>query len=253
MFQDAHIHLQNGGLQTAKILSDAREQRCGRFFCNGSAPSDWNEVRDLAASSGTIVPFYGVHPWYVDEARDGWDAALLERLKDPKARIGEIGLDSAKKELDINKQREVFSRQIDIAVETGRSFAVHCVHAWEMLVEELDMRKGKLPGFMIHWFSGSPEVARELVRRGAYLSFSPRLLYERAKRHRAAFDAVPLERILLETDYPYLPDAVSGDAETADKYFEWLKALYGIAAHLKSTDEESFIDKVWENGTIFLH
>lgn len=253
MLQDAHIHLQNASTEAMRIIDGASARDIGRFFCNGTAPSDWDDLSTLARSSEKVIPFYGVHPWYCAEADDGWDVALRQNLANPLACIGEIGLDSVHDGPGIIRQREIFTRQLDIAFEMKRPFAVHCVQAWDTLLEELRLRGAGGQAFMIHWFSGSPEIAAELVRRGAYLSFSPRLLYARAKKHRAAFDATPVERILLETDYPYLPDAVTDDIAPAEKYFEWLTALYGYSARLKSMDEKSFIDKVWENGTIFLH
>lgn len=252
MLQDAHIHLQSAGDEAEKIASLADGQGVGRFFCNGVSPSDWGRVRSLADSFKCVVPFFGVHPWYVDDAPQGWETELERYLESPNSRMGEIGLDGAKKDVDFSRQREIFAAQLDIAVRMKKSFTVHCVNAWDAFLEEIASR-GSDVSFMIHWFSGSAEVAEQLVARGAYISFSPRLLYERAKKHRAVFDAMPIDRILLETDYPYLPGMKEGEVVEASKYFEWLSALYGIAARLKNMDERELIDKVWDNGTIFLH
>lgn len=253
MLQDAHIHLQDRPEEAIEISAGALARGVGRFFCNGTSARDWPRVRELAASGDSIIPFFGVHPWYADKAAGRWDKALIGYLERPGSCIGEIGLDASKKNISFERQREVFTRQLDIAAELKKPFAVHCVQAWDALLGELRMRKDKKLSFMAHWFSGSPEVALELIKLDGYISFSPRLLYERALKHRSALAVTPVDRILLETDYPYTPDSVSAEAPGVSKYFEWLSSLYGIAARLKDMDEKRFEQKVWDNGTIFLH
>ncbi len=253
ILQDAHIHLQDSGAETEKILSAAKARRVGRFFCNGTSADDWPDVKSLAESHDEVIPFFGVHPWFADSTRSGWEDLLVKYLSLPGACVGEIGLDKSKTSVDFETQRRVFRRQLDIAVELNKPFAVHCVQAWDVLTEEIAARKYEDLRFMVHWFSGSPELAAGLIKLGAYISFSPRLLYERALKHRASFAATPADKILLETDYPYLPDAVEGQIEVAEKYFEWLGSLYGIASRLKNMDQEEFEQKVWGNGTVFLH
>lgn len=253
VLQDAHIHLHDGAREGKKILACAGEHGVGRFFCNSAAPADWPAVKRLSEASDRVVPFFGVHPWEADKVSDGWDSVLKDYLAYPEGCIGEIGLDATKKNVDIGVQLKIFSRQLDMAVELDKPFAVHCVQAWDILLEELGRRGGAGLKFMVHWFSGSPEVASELIKLGGYISFSPRLLYERAKKHRASFEACPSDRILLETDYPYMPDTFGGAAPEAAKYFEWLSSLYAFAAKLKNTAEADLAGKVWENGTVFLH
>ena len=253
MMQDAHIHLQDCPEEADKISAEAAGRRVGRFFCNGTSAQDWPKVMEMAGSYGNIIPFFGVHPWQADKTVEGWDKKLIGYLASDGSCIGEIGLDAAKKDIDLARQREVFTRQLDIAVEFNKPFAIHCVQAWDVLLEELRMRKDNKLSFMVHWFSGSPEIASELIRLGGYISFSPKLLYERALKHRASFSVTPVDRILLETDYPYTPNSGGPEKPEASKYFEWLSSLYGIAARLKNMDEKTFEQKVWDNGTVFLH
>lgn len=254
MLQDAHIHLQDAGTEGLRILREAPAARAGRFFCNGSSPSDWEEVRAIAESSEAAVPFYGVHPWYINEAGTGWEEKLREYLTPGRSCVGEIGLDKARGKADFDKQLHIFARQLDVASSLNKPFAVHCVQAWEALLAELARHGAKgLPPFIIHWFSGSPEVAAELVRLGAYISFSPRIMDEGPSRQRDSFARVPVERILLETDYPYMPGAKKGAAPTADGYFNMLRSLYSCAAGLKDIAGEVFENRIWDNGTVFVH
>lgn len=252
MLQDAHIHLQDARDEARHILDEAPGNGVGRFFCNGSAPSDWEEVRGLAGSHETVVPFFGMHPWHIDEAGEGWERRLEGYLEDGSSRVGEIGLDKARRGISFERQVEVFRAQLDIAARTGKPFAVHCVRAWDALLAELAARiAGRVP-FMVHWFSGSPETAAELVKAGAYISFSPRLLDESAEKQRAVFGRVPLDRILLETDYPYMPGVAAGETPAAEAYFAALRGLYESAALLKNMAADEFAGKVWDNGTVLV-
>lgn len=251
MLQDAHIHLQDAGEQARRILTAAAESGVGRFFCNAAALSDWEEVGALARDFESVVPFFGIHPWYAGGAPDGWDARLKERLQDKASRVGEIGLDKARRTVNFEKQTEIFRKQLDIAVQTKKPFAVHCVLAWETLIAELAGHvAGRVP-FIVHWFSGSPEMALELVKAGGYISFSTRLLDKGAQKHRASFDRVPIDRILLETDYPYMPDVKKGQIPGAEEYFAALTALYECASRLKGISADELARKVWNNGTVF--
>ena len=253
MLQDAHIHLQDSPEEADDISAEASGRNVGRFFCNGTSTQDWPGVMELAVSHDNIIPFFGMHPWYADQAVEGWDEALTGYLASKDARMGEIGLDAARKNVSFARQREVFARQLDIAVELGKPFTVHCVQAWDALLEELRARKDKKLSFMAHWFSGTPETASELIGLGGYISCSPRLLYDRALKHRSSFTAAPVDRILLETDYPYTPDPGAEGVKGTPGYFEWLSSLYGIAARLKNMEPKTFEQKVWDNGTVFLH
>lgn len=253
MLQDAHMHLQDAVTEARQILATAAKNGVGRFFCNSTGPSDWEEVRELARSHASVVPFFGVHPWFIDKARDGWDVRLKEYLQDGASRVGEIGLDRARRSVSFGEQAAIFARQLDIAAEMKKPFTVHCVQAWDCLLAELAGHiAGRVP-FIVHWFSGSPEVALELVAAGAYISFSPRLLDEGAEKHRASFARVPVERILLETDYPYMPDVEKERIPGAEEYFTALESLYECASRIKGIRGDEFARKVWDNGTIFLH
>ncbi|MFA6079789.1 MAG: TatD family hydrolase, partial [Candidatus Omnitrophota bacterium] len=170
MLQDAHIHLHDSGVEAGHILAGARSQGVGRFFCNSASPRDWPEVKALAGAHKNVIPFFGIHPWHAGEAVEGWDVELIKHLTIPGACIGEIGLDAAKKNIEFEIQREVFARQLDIAAEFKKPFAVHCVQSWDILLKEIGARRKNMPAFMVHWFSGSPEIAAELIKMGGYIS-----------------------------------------------------------------------------------
>jgi TatD DNase family protein len=255
MLQDAHIHLQDAGEEGARIIVGAEGRGIDRFFCNGSGPSDWEAVRYLASSSDKVLPFYGLHPWYVEEAGAGWYDELKRYLAMPGSAIGEIGLDKVRRNIDFAKQSDAFRAQLALAVEYSKPFAVHCVQAWEPLISELrraGIGDGSGPPFIVHWFSGSVSVGLEIVKAGGYLSFSPRISDTFAEKQREALASVPEERMLLETDYPYMPGANKLRAVSADEYFSALEELYQKAADLRGVDAGYLAQRVWDNGTVFV-
>lgn len=254
ILQDCHIHLLDAGNSGRAVLESARKRGIGRFFCNSASPADWAAVKELASSENDIVPFYGIHPWYCDEISARWEEDLEKLLADAKACIGEIGLDRSERRVDsFESQRMVFRRQLDIAAGMHKPFTIHCVKAWDALLEELRVRSPFTAPFIAHRFTGSVDVAAQLLKLGAYLSFSPSLLDENSLRSRAVFAGVPAERLLFETDYPYLPGYRSGVYPDSNEYFSALDALYRRSAVLRGVAIEEFSSRVWDNGTVFVH
>jgi TatD DNase family protein len=124
----------------------------------------------------------------------------LERF--PHAGVGEIGLDRWKPGLDFAPQPDLFRRQLELAAELDRPVSIHCLRAWGMLFELL--RDGPRParGFLLHSYGGPLEMVAPLTELGAYFSLPGAFARERKTRQRAVFQAVPAERLLIETDAP---------------------------------------------------
>ena len=254
MLQDSHIHLEHvkDSSVMESILAKAPERRVKRFFCNAASPDDWDLVSELARAGDTIVPFYGIHPWKVDEIKDGWYEELKKRLEVRPVGVGEVGLDHCKNRPDHDLQKGIFLRQLDLAISLDLPVAIHCVSAWETMLEELRKRRAKKARMMFHLFSGSTEVLSELLGMGAFISFSFGISEGGSRRAREAFQVTPLNRILLETDYPYIQKPFKENVPGADDYFDRLGKLYKLAAELKGINEEKLEKAVWENGSIFM-
>lgn len=159
---------------------------------NATRPSEWCDVIAGADKNINVFAAIGVHPWFVGELGAGWDAQMRELLaRNPGVMIGEIGLDKHKPDMDT--QINVFSCQMDLAVEMGRGVHVHCVGAWDKMFAVLKKYKSQQPPFILfHRFSGNAaDVARLVADYNAYFSFSG--------TRRIIVD-VPRDRILVETD-----------------------------------------------------
>ncbi|MDP4897866.1 MAG: TatD family hydrolase [Akkermansiaceae bacterium] len=206
MLFDSHNHLQSGsfGKSPCELVREMRDAGVTGCVVNATCEEDWDAVEALAAEfGGFVIPAYGIHPWKADTAKVGWEERLKRRLKaDPGATVGEIGVDGwvAAPEMDV--QREVFVKQVRIAVEMGRIMTVHCLKAWEELFSVMDELPQWPEKFLMHSFGGSIEVAERLAKKGAWFSFSGYFLHERKRKVLEVFRKLPKDRILLETDAP---------------------------------------------------
>lgn len=256
MFLDAHVHLQDipDNERRAELLNSAGKTGVGKLICNGIRPEDWAAVEGITNRDQRVVPFFGVHPWHAGEVKAGWDIELeklLNRRSD--AGVGEIGLDKVREPVDLARQKEVFVCQIEIAKRLSRPIAIHCVRAWGDLLALLRDRKSSHIKWMMHSFHGSAEMMAEFLKLGAYISFSWKGIRGQQEDKMDLVRRVPLDRLLLETDFPYTEPGVIGQQVSAGEYIKCLHETYQIAARAKGMDEDRLQKAVWENGTAFLH
>lgn len=226
---DAHNHIQDERLFPGleKVMERARLAGVVKMAIKGCHEGDWPRVIQILERSRQknlkqndsnqtkkkncfihshfvkIYPAFGLHPWFIDGRSNQWFQVLEELLTSyPQASVGEIGIDHVVENRDDADQERVFLAQLEIARKFDRPVSIHCRRAWGRLIELLD-QFGELPrGMLIHCFGGSAEVATELVRRGAYISFSGSITRPNNKKAGPAIRAVPNDRILIETDAP---------------------------------------------------
>lgn len=201
---DAHLHLQDciSAGSVEKIIADLRSIGVTILSVNGTWPGDWEIVSDLSLAYKEVVPSFGVHPWNVKDLKPIWDDTLLEYLQQhPEAGVGEIGLDKWIEDYDLPTQKEVFSKQLELAAELQRPLSVHCLQAWGSLFEcfEESSYKG---GFLLHSYGGPVEMIEDWVRLGAFFSISGYFFREDKANKLSTFEKIPENRILLETDAP---------------------------------------------------
>jgi TatD family hydrolase len=216
-------------------------------------------VADLAAQHADIAPSFGLHPWYVSERPADWLDRLRALLEaHPRAGVGEIGLDHAEKHLDPADQMRVFLDQLALARDLGRPASIHCRRAWGALQEAL-ARTGPLPaGFVVHSYSGSRELIPALAGCGGYFSYSGSLTYPDNRRGAESAQAVPLDRLLIETDSPDIlpygasrPSAAEGSegghVEGANEPANLVLVLQRLA-DLRATPAEDLAAAMWQNS-----
>lgn len=207
MLIDSHLHLQDPVFvpDFADVLQRARDAGVETMICNATSEKDWDRVRELAAQIPEIVPCFGIHPWYLAGRQTGWQDRLSALLQDVPSAIGEAGLDRWYEDRDEKQQEEVFRDQLALARRFDRPIMVHCLKAWGWLERVLDEVGELSAGFLLHAYGGPVELIRPLSEKGAFFSFAGNVLDDRKVRMRNALLAVPLDRLLLETDSPDLP------------------------------------------------
>lgn len=210
---DAHCHYQDPRLHELRDRFLPALRTAGvRAVVNGTREADWPEVAELARAEPWIVPSYGLHPWHLHERTPAWETSLRARLAaEPRAAVGEVGLDRWIEGHDLPDQLDVLTTQTALAVEFGRALTLHCVQAWGALREFVEGTPLPPQGFLVHAFGGSWEMVRPLADRGAYFSFSPYFLHPRKAAQRDVFARLPLERLLIETDAPALAPPVEAN------------------------------------------
>ncbi len=216
---DAHNHLQDDRLWNGRDAVLARAAAAGvtGMACCGTAEADWPRVRALAAQQPSIVPALGLHPWQAAGRSPHWlDRLAAQLAAEPRAAVGEIGLDHALDPATFAGQEQVLAAQLALARRLERPAVLHGRRAWGRLVERLEADGPYPAGLLLHAYSGSAELVERLLPLGAWFSFAATVGYSGNRRAHRALQAVPPDRLLLETDAPdMLPPALArGPRET---------------------------------------
>lgn len=151
----------------------------------------------------------GIHPENADSVASGYiDSLRLLAQSEKVVAIGEIGLDYHYEGYDKTSQIELFTSSVELANELSLPVIVHCRDAVGDCMEILKRLK---PKGVMHCYSGSPETARELLDLGMYIGFTGAITFKNAKKAAEVLKILPLDRLLLETDCPYMaPEPLRG-------------------------------------------
>ena len=253
-FFDGHNHIQDERVfsQVDELMERARAVGVERMGVKGCCEADWLRVVQLMERFEGVCPSFGIHPWRIADRSPKWLVLLEDVLmKYPKAGVGEIGIDHKVEQYDAADQELVFIAQLRLAQRLVRPVTIHCRDAWGRLIELLD-EVGALPhGMLIHCFGGSTEVAKELVKRGGYISFSGSITRPNNRKAKAAICAVPEERILVETDAPDLLPHNMGDVSVALNEPANVRFVLKKAAELRGVSEAELAEITFRNATRF--
>jgi TatD DNase family protein len=209
---DTHTHLDD-----AKFDSD-REEAIGRALAagvermvaigTGHGPPDLSAGVRLADRYAFIYATAGIHPHDASKATDESFANLKDLMAHPKVvAMGEIGLDYHYDFSPRDAQRRVFARQLEIAGACGQPIVIHTREAWEDTIAMVKQAGGIPHGGILHCFTGDEAQAREALELGFHLAFGGVLTFPTAEAVRQAALITPEDRLLLETDCPYLAPA----------------------------------------------
>jgi TatD DNase family protein len=191
------------------VIARARAAGVERMMAigTGNGPPDLETAIRLAEAHDCFYATVGVHPHDAAKATPETFKRLRALLSHPKVRaIGEIGLDYHYDFSPREIQREVFAAQLRLAADAGKPIVIHTREAWEDTLRMI--REHPLPrGGIMHCFTGGPEEARQALDLGFHLSFGGVLTFPKADNVREAARVTPVDRLLVETDAPYLAPA----------------------------------------------
>jgi TatD DNase family protein len=210
MLADSHCHLDHEQFDADReaVIERALAAGVERMVAigTGDGPPDLETGIRLADRYPAIYATVGVHPHDASKAEPETFQRLAELLRHPKVvALGEIGLDYHYDFSPREVQRNVFVEQMRVASDAGKPIVIHTREAWEdtlALIEQHWSPRG-LPGIM-HCFSGGPAEAARCVELGFYLSFGGIVTFPKALDLQEAARTAPVDRILVETDAPYL-------------------------------------------------
>lgn len=197
---DTHAHLDSCAEPADVLVERAHAAGVTGIVSVGTGPESWRATLEIADRHESVFAALGLHP-HASEAADGPLSALREALAHPRVvAIGETGLDYYRDYAPRPDQRRVFEAQLELAREVAKPVVIHNRAADE---ETLAILRGFDGTVVLHCFS-SPSLLDDAVDRGWYVSFAGNVTYKNAYDLRAAARAVPSERLLAETDSPYL-------------------------------------------------
>ncbi len=208
MLIDSHCHLEYKGLveDQAGVLERARGAGVGGFLSISTRQREWGQVIATTERESDVWASVGIHPHEADGHADLGEAALLAATEHPKViAIGETGLDYYYDHSDRLTQQALLRRHINVARQTGLPLIVHTRDAEEDTAAILgeEMEKGAYPA-LIHCFTASADFARKMLDLGLTISLSGIVTFKNAKDLQAIAAELPEDRILVETDAPFL-------------------------------------------------
>ncbi|MCF0203212.1 MAG: TatD family hydrolase [Bacteroidaceae bacterium] len=239
---DTHIHIDGEEFaeDLADVVSRAREAGCEQMLVPGI---NLNSVESMdkvcAAFPDFIKPMIGLHPEDVDA---GWQVVLakmhdcLAANPDKYVAIGEVGLDFYWSREFEQEQLLAFEEQVRWSVERGLPLTIHCRKAQNEMVRILRKYQNRLPGGVFHCFTGNAHEAEELLAfDGFVLGIGGVLTFKKSNLPQTLKEVVPIERIVLETDAPYMAPVPMRGKRNESSYIpyiiEKLSEVYGIPAN----------------------
>lgn len=231
---DTHSHINMiEGISLDEIIKNAFDNGIDKIIVPSAYPADMENIMDLVNKYDNVYGMLGIHPSEVKS----WDDSFIEKIKNYAknskiAAIGEIGLDYYWDKSFNDLQKEVFIKQIKLANELNLPIDIHDREAhkdtYDIIQEHNNGSK-----VIMHCFSGSVEFARECVKAGFYLGIGGVVTFKNAVKMKEVAKDIPLERILLETDAPYLTPVPFRGKENQPAYVKYvaeeIASLRGIS------------------------
>ena len=248
MIFDSHAHYDDEAFDKDRdrLLSTLEEQGVGCIVNVGASFQGAKDSVELSMRYPHVYAAVGVHPDHVGEL----DEAKMQQLREMCAMkktvaVGEIGLDYYWDKESHELQKEWFERQMELAKEVDLPIIVHSREAAQDTFDLIKSEHAGTTGGVIHCFSGSKEMAKEYIKMGYYIGVGGVVTFKNARVLKEVVESIPLERILTETDCPYLsPEPNRGKRNSSLNLNYVAEAL----SQIKGINKEELIAVTEENA-----
>ncbi len=247
---DSHAHIPLCKEPVEDIIKEVVENHFDHIMNVGYNPESSRASLDLARQYDWIDASFGIHPHYLDSYQDEISAFLQNQIVHQEYRaVGEIGMDKVKSQTDLTLQRACFIQQVDFACQHHYPIIVHNREADLEVYEVLKQFPG-IEGVM-HCYSSDRKMAEKFLNLGLYLSFSGNITYKRSIELREVVKIVPGDKLLLETDCPYLtPVPYRGKVLNRPLF---VKEVYAEVATLRNISLETLHEAMMKNYRNLFH
>ena len=248
MIFDTHAHYDDDAFDEDReeIIKALRESDVKRIVNVGANLKTSKNSIDLANKYDLFYAAVGVHPDDCDEVDDAGIDALRKMCEEKRVvAIGEIGLDYYWHKDNPDIQKNAFIRQIELAKELSLPIIVHSREAAKDTMDILSEHAAGKVGGVVHCFSYSPEIAVEAIKMGFYIGVGGVVTFKNAKKLKETVERIPLEKIVLETDCPYLAPTPFRAKRNSSLYLEY---VVDEIALLKETDAETVKEITYKNA-----
>lgn len=251
MFVDTHCHVADARFDSDRdaVIARAREAKVSILIEIAESPEMWDSAIALADRHPFVYASLGIHPHHAHEAGpDQWpdlEKRLRERLQHPKVvAIGEFGLDYFRMQNTKEQQDFLFRKQLLLAKELAKPIVIHCRDAHEdaqKVLQEFYPDKSMTmdvpkPHGVIHCFTGTWTDAQTYLMHGFMLGIDAPVTYPSAKQLKENVTRMPLKRMVLETDSPYLPPQTQRGQRNEPRHIPLIAETVGSVTH-KTTEE----------------
>lgn len=248
MLFDSHAHYNDERFSEDRdeILSSMRQNNVGYIMNACSSVAEIPDITDIVEKYPFVYGAVGVHPHECGSMSEEDIDALKKYSKHPKIKaIGEIGLDYFYDNSPRDKQKYWFGRQIDLARELDMPIIIHDRDAHKDTLDILKNHHAEKVGGAFHCYTGSVEMLKDVLDLNLYVAFGGSLTFKKAAKPIEAAKAVPLERLLIETDSPYLTPEPNRGKRNSSLYIHYVAEKL---AEIRNIDVRQIIEITAENA-----
>jgi TatD DNase family protein len=248
---DTHAHIGlivDDPIEQLIIIQEARQASVSRLVSICNSLHDFVKVYENLKSASTVYHAVGVSPSEVQNPGKNWTQIIEQSVRLPRVvAVGEIGLDYYHKFGDKKSQIELFISQLDLAAKLNMPVIIHNREAGH---DVLDILKERLPpkGGILHCYSEDAGYAKKALKLNLYFSFAGNLTYRNARNLHETLGVLPLDRILIESESPFMVPADYRGKRNMPKYLPVTACCLG---DMLGIDDEELSQRLWENANRF--